>query len=447
MRHRRRFLPHLAAAMVAALAAGCSSSAPPRPLSASPAVTPRKVAAATEPRLSTHSSTPTSTPAPPSHPSAPRLAPLPIPSSMLGRGRVGTRADIPWSDVGPGWTVAVLAPIGTPGLNTPALQTVFLVDPEGDRYKIVTTSGYPLKLADISGDFRRALFTQFVEPDSEKVEQLDLSSGVLTTIVKGWAGSWVEYTKPLGKAVVIAGDDVNSETLKRLALTGSTQKIYDTGVFGNNVQATLPLYEPDGVSFVLATSTGFAVMINDGTLVRRVPFPPQHTCSSTGRWWAPDVLLAYCRPVVQPTSNGSSAVPTIATVWRVPIDGGTPSPFNVDVDELSAHIGIGDAWQTDGGVFVEEVFGCGSGIALQRLDSDGSPHRVIYSMPGFGALPIHVVGGTRTDLYLRGNISCQSADGSAVVKFNARTGAMLMLIGPQLGGGTVIDARTISQQP
>ena len=53
---------------------------------------------------------------------------------MLGAGRPGARSAVPWSLVGPGWTLAEFSP-GQPGSGGGPVTT-FLVDPEGGRYTI-----------------------------------------------------------------------------------------------------------------------------------------------------------------------------------------------------------------------------------------------------------------------------------------------------------------------
>lgn len=116
------------AAMAAVMAAGCSSST--------------NSTAAQESSTSPTTSAATSTPAP----AAPAAA----------HGVEATINDVPWSKVGPGWTLATWSPViahrpgekpaaGEPDPET-AATTLYLVDPAGDRYAITTFSGANARL-------------------------------------------------------------------------------------------------------------------------------------------------------------------------------------------------------------------------------------------------------------------------------------------------------------
>src|SRR5690242_3190224 len=128
------------AALAAVVAAGCSSTNSP---------------AAHEPSASSAPSAATSAPA---TPAAAHHVEAPI-------------NEVPWSNVGPGWTLATWSPVTAhrpgekpgPGEADPetAATTLFLVDPAGNRYAITTLSGDDagLHLTDWSGDGSHALLS------------------------------------------------------------------------------------------------------------------------------------------------------------------------------------------------------------------------------------------------------------------------------------------------
>src|SRR4051794_19482378 len=131
MNHTPRTLAKVGVAVIATLLAGCSTTANPPALQA------------------------------PSSSAAP-VAPA------AARGVEAAINDVPWEDVGPGWTLATWSPAiahrpgeerapGEPDPNT-AATTLFLVDPAANRYAITTFSGAAanLDLTDWSGDGSRA---------------------------------------------------------------------------------------------------------------------------------------------------------------------------------------------------------------------------------------------------------------------------------------------------
>ncbi len=81
---------------------------------------------------------------------------------MLPAGKTGGRSAVPWSLVGQGWALAEFstAPPNSAGQASGAARyTTYLVDPEGGKYEITTSSGGTAPhLMAWSGDKRRALF-------------------------------------------------------------------------------------------------------------------------------------------------------------------------------------------------------------------------------------------------------------------------------------------------
>ena len=92
--------------------------------------------------------------------------------TMAAHGVEAALGAVPWSQVGPGWMLAMWSPVpglsageqappGTPTYQT-ATTTLYLVDPAGGRYAITTFpppgDGSNPRLVDWSGDGTRALF-------------------------------------------------------------------------------------------------------------------------------------------------------------------------------------------------------------------------------------------------------------------------------------------------
>ena len=161
--------------------------------------------------------------------------------------------DVPWSEVGPGWMLAMwneATPSNAgdefePGEPTPnnAETTLYLVNPEGGRYAITTfeapgENGSLPSLADWSGDGTRALFTR--RGDDLTVIEVDLRSGERTSFpVKDGFSVTPRYSKPEGKAVLLAEVErrqTAAASLTRVDLTGKQQLTYPVDKLGGGVQ-------------------------------------------------------------------------------------------------------------------------------------------------------------------------------------------------------------------
>ena len=115
-------------------------------------------------------------------------------TTAVTHGTEASITDVPWSDVGPGWTLATWSPVtpqcpgrveaapGEPTWET-ASTTLYLVDPTGNRYAITTFApedSHSMALLDWSGDGSHALFgDEYPAPDT--VISIDLHTGAKTT--------------------------------------------------------------------------------------------------------------------------------------------------------------------------------------------------------------------------------------------------------------------------
>jgi hypothetical protein len=358
-------------------------------------------------------------------------------------------ADVPWSKVGPAWTLAMWNPAAGhgPGDLSPGewtadqlTTTLYLIDPAGARYAITTfppTGNNPgPRLVDWSGDGSHALFEVSDKPGSRpNVISVDLHTGTQTTLTVDGDAS---YTRPDGKAILVSASDNGTDTLKRIDLAGNPQFTYPTSQLGRAGQfGGQYLESPDGTLLVLSTTkpgnrqvprpdNSLVVMRNDGVVVRQVPSPGGH-CDLV-RWWTPTVILANCTA----DSGGQ--------LWQVPLDGGAPTAITAvnsghgDDPGFQGDYGDGDAWQLPSGTFLQSAGACGS-IFLSRLTPDKHTTRV--TPPGMESSVI-VAGATADRLLLLGKVGCGGT--TSLVTYDPATNTDTVLLGPPVTGGAVIQA-------
>jgi hypothetical protein len=350
--------------------------------------------------------------------------------------------DVPWSDVGPGWTLATWNPATShePGPPTPgeitadeAATTLYLVDPDGNRYAITQfpPSGdhARISLLDWSGDGSHALFGEEYPAPSSAI-LVDLHTGSQTTIdVDGYP----EFTRPDGKAILVSNDDDGDKpgTLRRIDLDGNEQMTYpvenlgEAGLFGGS-----HLESPDGTQLVLGTDRSLVVMRNDGTIVRTLPTPMSDADCRPVRWWTTDVVLTHCY------GNRSSA----SQLWTVPLDGSAPAALTAPNDGqgtdpgFKGDYGDGIAWQLPSGTFLQSAGACGT-MFLSRLTPDGHTSRV--NVPDMSD-SVRVAGVSGDKLALLGKVGCGGT--TSLVAYDPATNTSTVLLGPPVNGGAVTEA-------
>jgi hypothetical protein len=408
-------------AIAAMMAAGCSSS-------------PTNSPAAQESSISPATSAATSTQA--------QAAPA------AAHGVEATIKEVPWSEVGPGWTLATWNPAtahrpgekpapGEPDPETTA-TTLYLVNPAGNRYAITTFPPQSrLRLVDWSGDGSHALFTASSGTSSRAIS-IDLHTGAQTTIPVDGSP---RYTHPDGKAILVSTHFNGNEpgTLKRIDLAGNEQMSYPTEQLGGAGQFSGRYLEsPDGTQLVLGTANlgnelvprsdnSLVVMGNDGNIVQTLPSPmPKAECWPV-RWWTPTVILAHCM------SSGSQ-------LWEVPLDGRTPTALTAvnsgqgDDPGFGNDLGDGIAWELPSGTFLQSAGACGTAF-LSRLTPDGHTMRV--NVPGMSQ-SVFVTGATGDKLVLQGHMDC--GGGTSLVTYDPAANTSNVLLGPPVNGGGVTGA-------
>ena len=349
--------------------------------------------------------------------------------TMAAHGVEAPLGTVPWSQVGPGWMLAmwspvpgshtgVLPPPGSPTYQT-ATRTLYLVDPAGGRYPI-TTFAPPgdrpsPSLVDWSGDGTRALFSSD-EDGKTVVTQVDLRSGTKTTFTVSEPLTRPRYTRPDGKAVLLT----TQQGLERVDLAGNHQMTYPVGKDFRGYLAT-----PDGTRLVVGTASDLAVMGNDGVVGRALPIAGQKDCAPM-RWWdtGSRIALATCR-----NSAGSQ-------LWLVPIDGGTPTALTAPNNGKNGpDYGDLNAWQLPAGTYLQAAGACGV-VFLAKLNGDGTTSQV--SVPNVNSATVVVIGVNGDDLDLQAKAGCGT--GQSLIDYNPASGTSTVLLGPPVNGGGVINA-------
>ncbi|MGE2816113.1 TolB family protein [Mycobacterium heidelbergense] len=353
--------------------------------------------------------------------------------TMAAHGVEAPLSAVPWSQVGPGWMLAMWSPVpglhhgesppaGSPTWRT-AATTLFLVDPAGGRYPIITFpppgDGHSPTLDDWSGDGTRALFSA-TEKGRTVVTEVDLRTGAKTTFTTENGGS-PRYTRPDGRAVLVSRRKGSGPgSLERVDLAGNHQLTYPLAEDFTSYLATA-----DGTRLVVGTASGLALMGNDGVPGKALPIAGQKDCSPT-RWWDAGSTIALAR-------CGSSGV---SQLWLVPIDGGAPTALTAPNDgHQGPDYGDLNAWQLPTGTFVQAAGACGV-VFLAKLNGDGTTSKV--SVPEVKDDSVVVVGVNGGDLDLKARAGC--GGGQALIDYNPATGTSTVLLGPSVNGGGVINA-------
>ena len=315
-----------------------------------------------------------STAGPAAETSAPTAAPVAQPAAHGVEAAIET---IPWSRVGPGWMLATWSPVSgtSPGEERPpnepsrdtAITTLYLVNPEGGRYKIADfpppgeAAGF--ELADWSGDGGKALFRSGYSQEPSQAILVDLHTGKQNRLTVDGSP---RFTRPDGKALLVGrvGQGSKPSSLERVNLDGGPQLTYPTDKLESEFNGRY-LSTPDGTRLVLGTSAGLSLMGNNGTVGAPISVPGEKDCEPL-RWWdgkPGTTVLARC---------ASSEVEYTSSLWLVPIDGGTPTALTAPNDgQNGPDIGDVNAWQLPAGTFVQALGGCGV-VYVAKLNADGT---------------------------------------------------------------------------
>ncbi len=351
-------------------------------------------------------------------------------TAPLARGVEESRGDIPWSQVGPGWTLAEWSSV-VPTESEPPPSTVpgqttslYLVNPSGGRY-LVTTLPYAStqSLTAWSGDGRRALLAA-PSGNGTTVTELDLASGSQQSFTVPDSVA-VSYSNPQGLAI-LATTQIGA-TLERLSTTGTLQLSYPKTFSGLGSFNGASASSPDGTQIAMGTlGGGVALVANGGSVLSTLPVPGTSYCSPV-RWWTTTEILASC------TGNNQQGMPLL---WLVPTSGGSPTALTVPPPAGNADDGDEVAWQIGSSTFLQDAGGCG----YQYLAELGPNHTTTpVTVPGVvNGDSVFVLGTVGEQIGLQTSISC--GPGLSLLWFNPQTAQVNVVLGPGLNGGSVSGA-------
>ena len=389
-------------------------------------------------------------------PTAPSASPAAAPeaASAVAKGVERGIGDVPWSQVGPGWTLAMWSPVtshrpgeltapGEPTWDT-ANTTLYLVDPTtGNRYTITTFTpdDHDPTLVDWSGDGSHALFAQ-----ASNAISIDLHTGERTVVpVHGTP----KYTSPDGKALLVLtsfnGDEPG--TLTRIDMAGREQLVYPTDDLGGAGQFSGDYLEsPNGTQLVLGTANlgneivprtdnSLVVMANDGSIIRTVPVPMPEAYCAPVKWWAATVVLAHC------TAEASSG----EQLWEVPLDGAKPTALTAvnshnNEPGFEGNYGNRNAYKLPSGVFLPTAGACGTSF-VSRLTPDGHTTRV--DIPGIRESAV-LAGVSGDKLLVVGSVGC--GGGTSLMTYDPVANTSTVLLGPPINGGGITCGRVFANE-
>jgi TolB protein len=127
-------------------------------------------------------------------------------------------------------------------------------------------------------------------------------------------------------------------------------------------------------------------------------------------------------------------------LWKVPIDGGTPTALTAVNTSQEDDPGFGGdlddwvAWQLPSGTFLQSAGACGT-IFLSRLTPDMHTTRV--KVPGVSD-SIAVAGVTGDKLLLLAQVGCGGT--TSLLTYDPAANTSTVLLGPPVNDGGVTDA-------
>ena len=348
------------------------------------------------------------------------------PAGMAGAGRTASRAAVPWSQVGPGWTLVTYTTAtlyaARPGAGA---TTLYLVDPAGGKYVMyywphVPASGGVFLLA-WSGDGTRAMLEVATSPSSvEQLDQLTLATGTLTRLPLPASAFPVGYTRPDGLAVLAYRSLVSppEDQLARYSLSGGLETVLFTQKTTGNGSGLVPFDNPDGTAIALivvqggVSAAGHTVLVsNAGVVIRR--YSSADSCVVVHWWTASQLLTRNCagqRLFVTPV-GGASPVPL------------TPAP-------ASPYQFPEDAWQLAGHVYVQ-LSGPACGTGSLAVIRGGRLADVPVRTDDRGAT-IVAASASRLLIVAEG---CMRSSG--LLWFNPADSAQVQVLGPNQGMGVL----------
>jgi hypothetical protein len=339
----------------------------------------------------------------------------------LSAGQQGSRQQVPWTQVGPGWILSEW----TPAIIPPAATSLFLVDPAGGRYLIDTfpadpAPATPTNLVAWSGDGQRALFSSSAASPAA-VMVLNLRT-LATTQFELANGFPVGFTRPDGLAILVTVNVNETQQLERVSLTGQLELSYPESFVPGGFFDGSALYSADGTELAVGTSAGIELMTNQGQGLRYLNVSPSVSDCAAVRWWTPEELLASCASS-QETSQ----------LWLVPTSGATPQALTAS-PAAAGDLGDSDAWQLPSGTYLQEAGAC-SYVYIAKLQPNGLTTPV--AVPGVPGESVVILGALGDSLAIRNvpgsPMTC--AHGPTLMWFDPARNSVTPLLGGAVNGG------------
>lgn len=281
------------------------------------------IAGITYAALGGHKSTPGST-------SRTSTAGGPPKPQMLAAGKTGQRSAVPWSLVGSGWALAEFStatPAASGATSGSGTYTTYLVDPEGGKYEIATSSGSTASLLMAwSGDAKTALLSTPAGTGAS-YSLLNVATGQLSPLSLPSGVRAVGFTRPDGLNILAVRQGSARLRLERYSLTGAFQRS-----LGSLPGKSGTVWPPGGCSYGCALSSPdgltdvwgifgdeMQLLDNAGGLIRKlhVPGSGQPPSCVPLSWWNDSTVLADCDAAGQPDDA--------AQLWLVPASGAQPT--------------------------------------------------------------------------------------------------------------------------
>jgi TolB protein len=258
----------------------------------------------------------------------------------------------PLPAVGPGWALVLYSAAGV--TDRSAADTLYLVDPAGDRYPVTQIAGSDAstQLIGWSGDGTRAL----VGLPGGAVEQITLASGRVRQVSLPAGVTALGYTRPEGLAVLGESTSGGVTRLARYTLRGTLARVLAT--WPSSPAAAAPfvfgaaaLEASSGTFLVVPGSAALSLVSNLGSVSGVLPVPVSRgaNCAPV-RWWRDGVVLTEC----------SGPGITGPRLWLVPVSGARPAALTPQRGLNGPDYGDINGWRVPGGgLYVQALASCG----------------------------------------------------------------------------------------
>jgi hypothetical protein len=328
----------------------------------------------------------------------------------LAAGQSGTRAGVPWSRIGPGWTLVLYS---ASKRSAAGPTTLYLVDPAGGRYSLETwaaraaQSGWQLQ--DWSPGGRQALFVSGGYGSAVHVREVALRTGATSGFTLPASETVIGYARS-GRSVLTqrgTPDGLHSkQQVRTYSLTGRLQSVLASVEFLGGIAQ-----QRAGHELAAGSLHGLELISSSGGVIRSLPVPGANQGCTAVRWWSSSAVLASCQ-----AGNGEPRL------WLVPAGGAAATALTPQRSARSRDYGDFNAWQLPAGLYLDAYGACGV-LNIAKAEPHGRVK--ILSVPG--SQSNLVVNATRTRLLVeRSSEGCMP--GVSLAWFNPVTRAVTVAI-------------------